>query len=73
MKLETISRALRNGWKPDEETDRLCMPVFEEEMLCSGAYMSESIPRLYQETEEKAEYFGTQFIDLWKEYLSTEE
>lgn len=73
MKLETISKALRNGWKPDEETDLPYMPVFEEKMRCLGAYMSGSIPRLYQETEEKAEYFGTQFIDLWKEYLSTEE
>lgn len=26
--------------------------------------------RLCQETEEKAQYFGTQFIELWAEYLS---
>lgn len=26
--------------------------------------------RLCQETEEKARYFGTQFIELWAEYLS---
>lgn len=26
--------------------------------------------RLCQETEEKARYFGTQFVDLWAEYLA---
>lgn len=26
--------------------------------------------RLCQETEEKAQYFGTQFMELWAEYLS---
>lgn len=35
----------------------------------SGAYASLGF-RLCQETEEKAQYFGTQFIELWAEYLS---
>lgn len=26
--------------------------------------------RLCQETEEKARYFGTQFVELWAEYLA---
>lgn len=33
----------------------------------AGAYLGF---RLCQETEEKAQYFGTQFIELWAEYLS---
>jgi hypothetical protein len=33
----------------------------------AGAYIGF---RLCQETEEKAQYFGTQFIELWAEYLS---
>ena len=33
----------------------------------SGAYIGF---RLCQETQEKAEYFGRQFIELWAEYLS---
>lgn len=35
----------------------------------SGAVASIGF-RLCQETEEKAQYFGTQFIELWAEYLS---
>lgn len=35
----------------------------------SHAYASIGF-RLCQETEEKAQYFGTQFIELWAEYLS---
>ena len=40
-----------------------------------GAYNRSSIAtaglgfRLCQETEEKAKYFGQQFIELWAEYL----
>ena len=34
----------------------------------SGAYASLGF-RLCQETEEKAKYFGQQFIELWAEYL----
>lgn len=34
---------------------------------CSGAYIGF---RLCQETPEKAEYFGKQFIELWAEYLA---
>lgn len=35
----------------------------------SGAYASIGF-RLCQETEEKAMYFGTQFVELWAEYLA---
>lgn len=35
----------------------------------SGAYASLGF-RLCQETEEKARYFGTQFVELWAEYLA---
>lgn len=36
-----------------------------------SSYSSASIGfRLCQETQEKAEYFGRQFIELWAEYLS---
>lgn len=35
----------------------------------SGAYAYLGF-RLCQETEEKAQYFGAQFIELWAEYLS---
>ena len=34
----------------------------------SSAYASLGF-RLCQETEEKAKYFGQQFIELWAEYL----
>lgn len=43
---------------------------------CLGTYGRSSYAsadvgfRLCQETEEKAQYFGTQFIELWAEYLS---
>lgn len=43
---------------------------------CLGAYGRSSYSgahigfRLCQETQEKAEYFGRQFIELWAEYLS---
>lgn len=33
---------------------------------CADAYIGF---RLCQETEEKAKYFGQQFIELWAEYL----
>lgn len=42
---------------------------------CLGAYGRSSLAnagigfRLCQETEEKAKYFGQQFIELWAEYL----
>lgn len=36
-----------------------------------SSYASASIGfRLCQETEEKARYFGTQFVELWAEYLA---
>lgn len=35
----------------------------------SGAYANLGF-RLCQETEEKARYFGTQFVELWAEYLA---
>lgn len=35
---------------------------------CSTAYAYVGF-RLCQETEEKAKYFGQQFIELWAEYL----
>lgn len=39
--------------------------------LGRSSYAAASIGfRLCQETEEKAQYFGTQFIELWAEYLS---
>ena len=42
---------------------------------CLGAHFRSSYAtahfgfRLCQETEEKAKYFGQQFIELWAEYL----
>lgn len=39
--------------------------------LCRSSYADAHLGfRLCQETEEKARYFGTQFIELWAEYLS---
>lgn len=38
--------------------------------LRSSAALASLGFRLCQETEEKAQYFGTQFIELWAEYLS---
>lgn len=38
---------------------------------CRSSYSSAYVGfRLCQETQEKAEYFGRQFIELWAEYLS---
>ena len=41
--------------------------------LCAGNRSSDANAdigfRLCQETEEKAKYFGQQFIELWAEYL----
>lgn len=85
MKLETISRALwgRNFQpKPDGEgskvywypwfalyTKKEINDMYPEQR---GALLSASATlgfRLCQETEEKAKYFGQQFIELWAEYL----
>lgn len=41
--------------------------ITNDRSSCADAYFGF---RLCQETEEKAQYFGTQFIELWAEYLS---
>lgn len=41
--------------------------ITNDRSSCAAAYIGF---RLCQETEEKAQYFGTQFIELWAEYLS---
>lgn len=72
MKLETISKALRNG-ATDETIFEPFLPIFDKDgFACEGAFVGGMLARLYQDTEAKAEYFGTQFIDLWMEYLEAE-
>lgn len=75
MKLETISRALRGDWKPKNE-EYVFVPSFNDWDVVAyarGYHTDTTFSRFVQETEEKAAYFGNQFLDLWKEYLSTED
>lgn len=68
----------------DEERKSLCGALFGGTAIrgalagfgCLGAHGRSSYShahigfRLCQETEEKAAYFGRQFIELWAEYLA---
>ena len=67
MKLETISRALwGRNWepKPDASGNKwFYYPWF-------ALFTQDEIDNLCQQTEEKAEYFGKQFKELWAEYLA---
>ena len=42
----------------------VCMPILRSSIASATLGF-----RLCQETEEKAKYFGQQFIELWAEYL----
>ena len=42
-----------------------CLNAYGRSSLASASFGF----RLCQETEEKAKYFGQQFIELWAEYL----
>lgn len=82
MKLEIISRALR-GREFDKDKDKYgYAPLWffpEGRMRNDAAAYVLACPnmpsidiRLMQDTQEKAEYFGRQFIGLWAEYLGFE-
>ncbi len=79
-KLIIIARALNEGWEPNwqDSTERKWYPYFS---LASGFAFSNSIfdwtgtfsrssSRLCFKTEELARYAGTQFIELYKEYIT---
>ena len=83
MKLETISYAL---WgrdfqpQPDGEGSKVYwfpwFALYSQDEINNidderrGALLAAFAFRLCQETEEKAEYFGKQFIQLWADYLA---
>lgn len=75
MKLETISRALRNGWKPKGGFIPNFAGINEVNFsdLTYDCRRYSTYKKFLLETKEKAEYFGTQFIDLWREYLQVED
>lgn len=80
FKLSIISEALRDGWQPDWEnvSQKKYYPGFQIISPCwTLGWMSihtdvatSSLPsRFYVDTREKAEFFGTKFKGLWKDYL----
>jgi hypothetical protein len=79
-KLKIIIRALNQGWTPDwnSSDERKWWPYFN---LSSGfgfsfsdytyAYARTAVgSRLCFESEEKSDYCATQFLDLYKQFLS---
>jgi hypothetical protein len=83
-KLVLICRAINNGWKPDftNWNQKKWFPWFRINddgassgfgysiSACSPAYAASNLgSRLCFESEEKAEYVGKTFIDLYNDYL----
>lgn len=79
-KLKIVAKAINQGWVPDwgNTSQYKYYPWFD--VLPSGSGFSRSVyyctrtdtsvgSRLCFETSEKAKYAGTQFIDIYKNYL----
>jgi hypothetical protein len=79
MKLKTVTRAINHGWTPawNNSNQRKWWPYFN---LSSGFGFSDTFyyydnagtsvgSRLCFESEEKARYAGTQFKELYKQFL----
>lgn len=80
-KLKTIAKALNQGWTPDWSNDDQAKyyPWFEWSNAKSGVSLyyvgdfnsySGASSRLCFHSRELAEYFATQFIDLYNDYLT---
>lgn len=83
-KLIIIAEALNEGWKPDwSDSDQYkYYPWFDMEESASGGFSSHVCAadwtssivgsRLSFKSRELAEYAGTQFLDLYKDYFVIE-
>ena len=82
QKLKVIIKALNEGWEPDMFDSSICRyyPWFRCNNSSSSFAFSDSAcgdssaragggSRLVLKTSELAEYCGTQFIDLWKQFI----
>lgn len=82
-KLKVVSKAINNGWVPDWNDHgqlkwypwfRLSSGFGFSGATCNCVYSDSSVgSRLCYETEEQAEYAGTQFESLYKDFLTITE